>query len=58
VLFRSFSIDTGQDGDRIFAGAGEDVQALIMEVVEATDGDGKALLRGTRDIILSGQVGD
>ncbi len=53
-----FSIDTGQDGDRIFAGAGEDVQALIMEVVEATDGDGKAILRGTRDIILSGQVGD
>ena len=53
-----FSIDAGQDSDGIFAGAGEDVQALIMEVEEGTDGEGKVVLRGTRDLVLGGRVGE
>lgn len=53
-----FSIDTGQGADGIFAGAGEDVHALIMEVEEGTDGEGMAVLKGTRDIVLKTTVGE
>jgi len=53
-----FSIDTGQGADGIYAGAGENVHALIMEVEEGTDGEGMAILRGTRDIVLRTTVGE
>lgn len=53
-----FSIDTGQGADGIFAGAGEDVNALIMQVEEGTDGEGMAVLTGTRDIVLRTTVGE
>lgn len=53
-----FSIDAGQDADGIFARAGENVQALIMEVEKGIDGEGNAVLMGKRDVILRSQVGE
>ena len=29
-----------------------------MEVEEGTDGEGKVVLRGTRDLVLGGRVGE
>ena len=47
-----FSNDPEASLDRIFAGAGEEVSALIMEIEEGFDDDGNPALIGTRDIIL------
>ena len=47
-----FSNDSEASLDRIFAGAGEEVSALIMELEEGFDADGNPALIGTRDIIL------
>ena len=47
-----FSNDPEASQDRIFAGAGEEVGALIMEVEEGFDDEGNPALIGTRDIVL------
>lgn len=47
-----FSNDPEAATDRIFAGAGEDVEALIMEIEEGYDFEGNQALIGRRDIIL------
>lgn len=47
-----FSNDPAASEDRIFAGAGQDVSALIMEVEDGFDAEGNAALVGRRDIVL------
>ena len=47
-----FSNDSNAGSDRIFAGAGEQVSALIMEIEEGLDSDGNSVLMGRRDIVL------
>ena len=47
-----FSSDPAASEDRIFAGAGQDVGALIMEVEDGFDAEGNAALVGRRDIVL------
>jgi len=47
-----FSNDPEATGDSIFAGAGAEVSALIMEVEEGVDFEGNPALIGRRDIIL------
>ena len=47
-----FSNDPAASEDRIFAGAGQDVGALIMEVDDGFDAEGNAALVGRRDIVL------
>ena len=47
-----FSSDPAASEDRIFAGAGQDVGALIMEVEGGFDAEGNAALVGRRDIVL------
>lgn len=47
-----FSNDLEAAGDSIFAGAGAEVSALIMEVEEGVDFEGNPALIGRRDIIL------
>ena len=47
-----FSNDPEASQDRIFAGAGEEVDALIMEVDEGIDEEGNPALIGRRDIVL------
>ncbi len=47
-----FSNDPAASEDRIFAGAGKDVGALIMEVEDGFDAEGNAALVGRRDIVL------
>lgn len=47
-----FNNDDEAAGDRIFAGAGAEVSALIMEVEEGVDFEGNPALIGRRDIIL------
>ena len=47
-----FSNDPNAGSDRIYAGAGEEVSALIMEIEEGLDSDGNSVLIGRRDIVL------
>jgi len=47
-----FSKDSNAGSDRIFAGAGEEVSALIMEIEEGLDSEGNSVLMGRRDIVL------
>ncbi|MDE0464015.1 MAG: protocatechuate 3,4-dioxygenase, partial [Caldilineaceae bacterium] len=47
-----FSRDSNAGSDRIFAGAGEEVSALIMEIEEGLDSEGNSVLTGRRDIVL------
>ncbi len=47
-----FSNDPNAGSDRIFAGAGEEVSALIMQIEEGLDSDGNSVLIGRRDIVL------
>ena len=47
-----FSNDPNAPSDRIFAGAGEEVSALIMEIKEGLDSEGNSVLIGSRDIVL------
>ncbi|MCY3991686.1 MAG: protocatechuate 3,4-dioxygenase [Caldilineaceae bacterium] len=47
-----FSNDPNASSDRIFAGTGEEVSALIMEVGEGLDSEGNSVLIGRRDIVL------
>ena len=47
-----FSNDPNAGSDRIFAGAGEEVSSLIMEIEEGLDSDGQSVLIGRRDIVL------
>lgn len=47
-----FSNDPNASSDRIFAGAGEEVSALIMEVEEGLDSEGNSVLIGSRDVVL------
>ena len=47
-----FSNDAAASEDRIFAGAGQDVGALIMDVEDGFDAEGNAALVGRRDIVL------
>lgn len=53
-----FSNDSEASLDRIFAGAGEEVSALIMELEEGFDADGNPALIGRRDIILRTDVSE
>ena len=53
-----FSNDPEAAKDRIFAGAGEEVEALIMEVEEGFDFEGNPALVGRRDIILRDNLSD
>lgn len=53
-----FSIDAEASQDRIFAGAGEEVSALIMAVEEGFDDDGNPALIGRRDIILRTELSE
>ncbi|MDE0631852.1 MAG: protocatechuate 3,4-dioxygenase [Caldilineaceae bacterium] len=47
-----FSNDPNAGSDQIFAGAGEEVSALIMEIEEGRDSEGNSVLIGQRDIVL------
>ena len=47
-----FSNDANAGSDRIFAGAGAEVSALIMEIEEGLDSEGNPVLLGRRDIVL------
>ena len=47
-----FSNDPNAGSDRIFAGAGAEVSALIMEIEEGLDSEGNSVLMGRRDIVL------
>ncbi len=47
-----FSNDSERTSDSIYAGAGAEVSALIMEVEEGVDFEGNPALIGRRDIIL------
>ena len=53
-----FSNDAEASQDRIFAGAGEEVSALIMAVEEGFDDDGNPALIGRRDIILRTELSE
>ena len=53
-----FSNDAESARDRIFAGAGEEVEALIMEVREGVDFEGNQALIGRRDIVLRSAISD
>ena len=53
-----FSNDAEASRDRIFAGAGADVEALIMEVREGVDFEGNQALIGRRDIVLRSTISE
>ena len=53
-----FSNDAEASQDRIFAGAGEEVSALIMAVEEGFDDEGNPALIGRRDIILRTELSE
>ncbi len=53
-----FSNDVESARDSIFAGAGADVEALIMEVREGVDLEGNQALIGRRDIVLRSTISE
>ena len=52
------SNDPQLEVDRIYAGAGEDANAMIMEVVRGLDAEGNRVLIGNRDIILRAELSE
>ena len=53
-----FSNDAEASRDRIFSGAGADVEALIMEVRDGVDFEGNQALTGRRDIVLRSAISE